>query len=133
MDESINVKEIMRTITGEDEISVCAEKQVLASDEYIITMQDFLQINRENRKKHSIEYLLGHWNVAYYREIHNPGFVKFIKKVIRKLIKFCMFPVVEEQNAINANVLQILNAQNEEIALLKKEFEMLKEHDGGRN
>ena len=124
MEGSINVQEIMAEITGEEFLKVKTEKNK-ETNGYIRTLQEVLQINREQRESNSISYLMGHWNVAYYREIDNSKWIKFVKRVIRKLIKFCIVPIVEDQNAINANVLQVLNAQKSEISVLEKKVILL--------
>ena len=61
--------------------------------------------------KNSLVYLNGHYNVQPYKPLGgNPLFV-FIKKVLRKLMKFYIEPIVNDQNKFNANVVRVLNAQ----------------------
>ena len=61
--------------------------------------------------KNSLVYLNGHYNVQPYKPLGgNPLFV-FIKKVLRKLMKFYIEPIVNDQNNFNANVVRVLNAQ----------------------
>lgn len=126
MEKLVNVRAIMDEITGVRAGLEDSNKDAKDINDYIITLQEFLQKNREERKENSVSYLLQNCNVPYYREIYNSSYIKFIKRIIRKLIKFCLFPIVEDQNAVNANILQLLNVQNEEIELLKKEIELLK-------
>lgn len=58
----------------------------------------------------ALAYLNAHSYIQPYKELQgNPLFV-FIKKVIRKLTKFYVEPVVFEQNDFNANTVQVLNA-----------------------
>ena len=60
--------------------------------------------------KNSLVYLNGHYNVQPYKPLGgNPLFV-FIKKVLRKLMKFYIEPIVNDQNNFNANVVRVLNA-----------------------
>ncbi len=61
--------------------------------------------------KNSLVYLNGHYNVQPYKPLGgNPLFV-LIKKVLRKLMKFYIEPIVNDQNNFNANVVRVLNAQ----------------------
>lgn len=129
MDKLVDAQDIMNTIkdvvSGDNESEDFEEKK-RSVNAYIPTMEEMLAERSEERKMRSISYLVQHWEVAYYREVENTKPVSFIKKVIRKLMKFCLLPIVEDQNANNANILQVLNAQNQEIKLLKKEIELLK-------
>lgn len=64
--------------------------------------------------KQAMIYLNGHYNIQPYKPLGgNPLFV-FVKKVIRKLTKFYVEPIVFDQNAFNANVVRILNAMRTE-------------------
>lgn len=60
--------------------------------------------------KTAMVYLNSHYNVQPYKPLAgNPVFV-FIKKVIRKLAKFYIIPIVDEQNQFNENTVRMLNA-----------------------
>lgn len=62
-----------------------------------------------NNADTALAYLNAHSCIQPYKELHgNPLFV-FIKKVIRKLTKFYVEPVVFEQNDFNANTVHVLN------------------------
>lgn len=58
-----------------------------------------------------------HWNISYYRPFVSAapfkGFKNFIKRVVRKLMRAVMYPVIEEQNNFNASVTRILNELSE--------------------
>lgn len=73
------------------------------------------------------------WSVQTYRDLGSRGPVGFVKKVIRKCIRFYVDPVVEDQNQFNANLVRTVNLlncyvreQNETINVLKKEIIELK-------
>ena len=80
------------------------------------------------------------WGILSYRYIGN-GISGFIKKIFRKLIKFYIEPIVEDQNRYNSSVAKSVNylkcyieekeLENKELRneldLLKKEIEKLKE------
>ena len=123
MESKIDVQAIIMEIQGGTEQN---NQSRLITDKYIPSLHEMRAETWENRNKISLEYLSGHWNIPVYREIHNGSIVRFIKRVIRKLIKFYMVPIVEDQNANNANILQVLNAQNYMIMELKREIEKLK-------
>lgn len=129
MNKLVDVQNIMNTIndvvTGDNESKDFIEEKGYVNA-YIPTMEEMLVERCEDRKMKSISYLMQHWEVAYYREIDNIQLVSFVKKVIRKFVKFCLLPIVQDQNANNANILQVLNAQNQEIKMLKKEIDLLK-------
>lgn len=123
MESKIDVQEIIAEIQGKNTQN---NQPKPITNKYIPTMHEMMAATWENRNKTSLEYLSGHWNVPIYREIRNNGVVRFIKRVIRKLIKFYMVPIIEDQNANNANILQVLNAQNYIIMELKNEIEKLR-------
>lgn len=138
MNNEINIEEIMNEIRAnikergydKEPLSfeeVAVSKPVLQGDsEY-----DAEEFNRE------IEYLNYNWNNSFMIPIAggNPIGV-FIKKVIRKLTRFIVFPIVNFQNAYNASNVRCLKqikeymAEMEEykvrIAKLEKEIEELK-------
>lgn len=60
----------------------------------------------------AVMYLNSHFNVQPYKELTGNAFVVFIKKVIRKLTKFYVEPVVFEQNQFNANTVKVINSLN---------------------
>ncbi len=61
----------------------------------------------------ALEFLNANCRVQPYKELKgNPVYV-FVKKVIRKLVKFYVEPVVQEQNDLNVNTVTVLNALSE--------------------
>lgn len=124
MEERINIEKIMEELScGFTELQNNCEN----NNGYIPTLDEALNSIAHERKTKSLCFLAGHFNVGYYKEITNRNrLVCFTKRVIRKLIKFCVFPIVCEQNEVNANLLQVLNAQEREIAGLREEINKLK-------
>lgn len=58
----------------------------------------------------SLRYINSHHTVQPYKPLGgNPVFV-FVKKVIRKLTKFYVEPVVFEQNEFNGHTVKVINA-----------------------
>lgn len=55
-------------------------------------------------------YLHSHYAVQPYKPLSGNPIAVFVKKVIRKLTKFYLEPVVADQNEVNANIVRMLNA-----------------------
>ncbi len=74
-------------------------------------------------------YLNAHYNVQPYKPLTGNPVAVFVKKVIRKLVKFYIEPIAADQNQFNANVVRVLNAQTQavhpETAELMKRLEVL--------
>jgi len=75
-------------------------------------------------------------NVPWYHRVEGNALANFIKKVIRKLIRFMIIPVVEEQNAFNGSAAQCLNQllayvkeQDQKITALERELQALREKE----
>lgn len=60
--------------------------------------------------KNAMIYLNGHYNIQPYKPLGGNALFVFVKKVIRKLTKFYVEPIVFDQNDYNANVARVLNA-----------------------
>lgn len=77
----------------------------------------------------SLIYLNAHYNVQPYKPLGGNALVVFIKKVLRKLMKFYIEPIVNDQNQFNANVVRVLNAQQDadapDVQELVKRLEVL--------
>lgn len=81
-----------------------------------------------------IENIYTNKNISYYRIIHNNGVIHFVKRVIRKLIKFVVEPItndISNYNNSNTNIIMQLVENNkmlfEQYNILKKENDALKE------
>lgn len=93
------------------------------------SIYDEIGINSED-----IENIYANKTVSYYRIIHNNGMIFFIKRVIRKLIKFVVEPItndISNYNNSNTNIIMQLLENNktllEQYNILKKENDALKE------
>ncbi len=60
--------------------------------------------------RNAMVYLNGHYNIQPYKPLGGNALFVFIKKVIRKLTKFYVEPIVFDQNDFNANTVRVLNA-----------------------
>lgn len=65
------------------------------------------------------------WSIQTYRDLGSRGPVGFIKKVIRKCIRFYVDPVVEDQNQFNAYMVRTMNLMNCYIKEQKETIDIL--------
>ena len=82
----------------------------------------FEEVRRTAGLAGALDYLHKSNQVAYYFQLSGNKLKVFAKRVMRKLMKCVMFPVVCHQNIVNQNVTTALTALNEENRLLKKEL-----------
>lgn len=118
MNNEINIEEIMKEIRqnikdrGYDKEPLSFEdveiSKAAIQSEGVYNAEEFL---------HEIDYLNHNWCNSYMVPISssNPAVV-FIKKVIRKLTNFIIFPIVNFQNAYNASNVKCMNQMKEYIA-----------------
>lgn len=128
--ESINIEKIMEEIRQE------IKEKGYTND--LLSFQDIVDEQTENRTMEEYYDILNNiWNVKAYRLLSSEGcFGKlktFIKKVIRKSIKFYIEPIVNDQNEFNANNVRLLNMihsymelTDQKIAMLEKELDEVK-------
>jgi len=89
--------------------------------------QDFSR----KRLNENVTYLNEHWEVSAYRELYVSSGLKgkmfvFVKKVIRKLTKFYVEPIVNDQNQYNAGVTRSMNEMRRFIRETQQENQELK-------
>lgn len=61
----------------------------------------------------ALDYVSTHYYIQPYKELQGNPVKVFIKKVIRKLTKFYVEPVVFEQNDFNANAVTVMKSLSE--------------------
>ena len=61
----------------------------------------------------ALDYITSHYYIQPYKELKGNPVKVFIKKVIRKLVKFYVEPVVFEQNDFNANAVTVMKSLSE--------------------
>ena len=108
---NINIEEIMAQIKRE------IKEKNLSSD--MLSFEDVpykkpVQVSRSGNASlddadEALAYMNAHYYVQPYKPIAGNPIKVFIKKVIRKLTKFYVEPVVFEQNEFNANTVSVLN------------------------
>ncbi len=105
--KTVNIEEIMQGIRQE------IKDKGLTSD--MLSFEDVPYRKPDaagtEEVQESLIYLNAHYNVQPYKPLGGNALVVFIKKVLRKLMKFYIEPIVNDQNQFNANVVRVLNAQ----------------------
>jgi len=110
MSENINVDEIVNQIRAE-----IKEKGLEAS------MLSFEDVPFDKETSHtenhfelsslvqSADYMNARNQIEPYKEISGNPIIVFIKKIIRKLVKFYIMPIMTEQNALNYHCANAVN------------------------
>lgn len=108
---NINIEEIMAQIKRE------IKEKNLTSD--MLSFEDVpykkpVQVSRNGNASigdadETLASMNAHYYIQPYKPISGNPLKVFIKKVIRKLVKFYVEPVVFEQNEFNANTVSVLN------------------------
>ncbi len=111
--QNINTEEIMKQIRAE--IKEKGLDSSMLSFEEIPFAQEVSHADSSfqlSSLKQSAEYLNIRNQIEPYKPIDGNFLIVFIKKVIRKLVKFYIMPIMTEQNALNlhtANAVQQMN------------------------
>lgn len=110
----INIEEIMQEIR--EEIKKNGYTNDMLSFNDITIDETDLKMNKFDKVIFNEElYAMNtSWNIQAYRPLVCTGTIKskmavFIKKVIRKCIKFYVEPITDEQAAFNANIVRTFN------------------------
>lgn len=127
---TIDVKKIMEKIQVDIIEKGYSEDLPDFADEYFLVPP----INRGEFEAKELQLelqnLKGLWEVQCHRQLSGDGVVGkmkvFIKRVIRKSVKFYVKPIVEEQNMFNARVAKMFDIMNLYIEKAQKENEELK-------
>ena len=129
--KTVNVEEIMKQIRAE-----IAEKglqdDAIEFEELIgIDSMEGPQGFNRKRLNENVTYLNEYWEVLAYRELYVSSGLKgkvfvFVKKVIRKLTKFYVEPIVNDQNQYNASVTRCMNEMKRFIRETQQENQELK-------
>lgn len=75
----------------------------------------------------SLRYINIHYNIQPYKPLAGNPVKVFIKKVIRKLVKFYVEPIVFEQNEINGHSVQLINSIMNDVKTREKDNENMKD------
>jgi len=105
---NINIEEIMADIRKKiKEENLTADMLSFEDVPYKKPVQ--VQPNTLEAADESLRYLNTRYYIQPYKELKGNPIKVFFKKVLRKLVKFYIEPVVFEQNDFNANTVAVLN------------------------
>lgn len=104
---SINIEEIMA------EIKQKIKEQGLTADMLSFEDVPYKKNAQSGSASEALDYISTHYYIQPYKELQGNGIKVFFKKVLRKLMKFYVEPVVFEQNDFNANVVTVIKSLTE--------------------
>lgn len=119
--DNINVEEIMAKIRQN------IKNKGYLEEEKINNFDFTPKISEEDNFRYDLDILNRVWNINLEREILSRNkLFSFIKKVIRKLTRWYVVPMMQDQIIFNSYAVKIINNLNEQIEKLKEEssFEM---------
>ena len=105
--EKINIEEIMA------EIKQSIKEQGLTADMLSFEDVPYKKNAQSGSASEAHDYVSTHYYIQPYKELQGNPVKVFIKKVIRKLTKFYVEPVVFEQNDFNANAVTVMKSLSE--------------------
>lgn len=103
--QEINVEVIMAEIRKEIKEKEYKESDLSFNDKWKITNNTGDDI--ANLKIH-LEQLSNSKYIPFYRELSGNSIVRLIKKIIRKMTAFLIWPIIEEQNRYNEEIYELL-------------------------
>lgn len=104
---SINIEEIMA------EIKQKIKEQGLTADMLSFEDVPYKKNAQSSSASEALDYISTHYYIQPYKELQGNGIKVFFKKVLRKLMKFYVEPVVFEQNDFNANAVTVIKSLTE--------------------
>ena len=104
---SINIEEIMA------EIKQKIKEQGLTADMLSFEDVPYKKNAQSGSASEALDYISTHYYIQPYKELQGNPVKVFIKKVLRKLMKFYVEPVVFEQNDFNANAVTVMKSLTE--------------------
>ena len=104
---SINIEETMT------EIKQKIKEQGLTADMLSFEDVPYKKNAQSGSASEALDYISTHYYIQPYKELQGNGIKVFFKKVLRKLMKFYVEPVVFEQNDFNANAVTVIKSLTE--------------------
>ncbi|EWM52863.1 hypothetical protein [Ruminococcus flavefaciens] len=102
--ENINIEDIMT------EIRQSIKDQGLTADMLSFEDVPFRKTAQGGSLSEALDYITSHYYIQPYKELRGNPLKVFFKKVIRKMVKFYVEPVVMEQNDFNANAVTVMKS-----------------------
>ncbi|MCM1244102.1 MAG: hypothetical protein NC293_00475 [Roseburia sp.] len=107
---SINVEEIMEKIRTEIKEKGYKESDLSFLDIPISTFPEASQESFDlDKLREKLQRVNETYGVDYYKVIEGGGIKTFIKKAIRKILKFLLYPLCQNQELFNAFSVQTMN------------------------
>ena len=111
--QNINTEEIMKQIRAEIkekglDSSMLSFEEIPFQQEVSHAAQNFQLASLQQ----SADYLNIRNQIEPYKPLEGNFLVVFIKKVIRKLVKFYLLPIITEQNALNLHTANAVSQMN---------------------
>ena len=111
--QNINTEEIMNQIRAEIkekglDSSMLSFEEIPFQQEVSHAEQNFQLASLQQ----SAEYLNIRNQIEPYKPLEGNFLIVFIKKIIRKLVKFYIMPIITEQNALNLHTANAVNQMN---------------------
>ena len=129
MKESINIENIMNEIRAEIKAKGLTSDMLSFDD---VPVQHHISTEPQaNEADIALAYINQHYSIQPYKQLQGSGLKVFMKKAIRKLVKFYVEPVVFAQNTFNAHVVRVINptkAVVDELVNRVAELENQQEH-----
>lgn len=108
----INIEEIMSQIREEIKEAGYTDDMLSFDDVELDDCNFQFEIFDKGDFNREVYDLNHRWKIQTYRNLNSGKLVTFMKKVIRKMIRFYVDPVVEDQNMFNANIVKTMNLMN---------------------
>lgn len=102
--EKINIEDIM------SEIKQKIKDQGLTADMLSFEDVPYKKTAQGGSLPEALDYITSHYYIQPYKELKGNPVKVFIKKTIRKMVKFYVEPVVFEQNDFNANAVTVMKS-----------------------
>lgn len=111
---TVNVEQIMQDI----------RREIMEEDKK--NLPTFEEVRQSAGLSRSLDYLRNNNQVSYYFAFSGNKLKLLFKKIVRKLVKCILFPIICHQNDLNRNYTNAIVALHEENRALKKELDELK-------
>ncbi len=111
---TVNVEQIMQDI----------RREIMEEDKK--NLPTFEEVRQSAGISRSLDYLRNNNQVSYYFAFSGNKLKLLFKKIVRKLVKCILFPIICHQNDLNRNYTNAIVALHEENRALKKELDELK-------
>ena len=82
---------------------------------------------KKNSDEENLMLLFYRANIGYYRELNGNIITSFVKRVIRRLIRFCVMPCITDISYFNMRTAMVLMNMSYDLSKAEKDIQVLKE------